>query len=68
MYKQGSALNNIQWLICHKTQPAIARLEFELDYYDVAIQHVRHYTTGTPTKRAEAKNKNHCILELSVTP
>ena len=21
MYKEGLALNNLQWLICHKTQP-----------------------------------------------
>ena len=21
MYKEGLALNNVQWLICHKTQP-----------------------------------------------
>ena len=25
----------------------IAWLEFELAYYDVAVQHVNHYATGT---------------------
>ena len=25
----------------------IARLEFELAYYDVTVQHVSHYATGT---------------------
>ena len=28
----------------------IARLEFELTYYDVADQHASHYTTGQPPK------------------
>ena len=27
----------------------IVRLEFELAYYDVAIQHVSHYSTGIPS-------------------
>ena len=26
----------------------IAQLEFELAYYDIAIRHISHYTTGTP--------------------
>ena len=26
----------------------IARLEFELAYYDVAVQHNSHHATGTP--------------------
>ena len=26
----------------------IARLEFELDYYDDASKHFSHYATGTP--------------------
>ena len=26
MYKQGLALNNLQWLICHKTKPNQAKL------------------------------------------
>ena len=28
---------------------AIARLEFELVYYDVAVYHVNHYATETPS-------------------
>ena len=30
----------------------ITRLEFELAYYDVAVRHVNHYTTGTPPNSA----------------
>ena len=26
----------------------IVRLGFELTYYNIAVQHVSHYTTGTP--------------------
>ena len=28
---------------------AIAGLQFELSYYDTAIQHISHYTTGSPS-------------------
>ena len=27
----------------------IAQLEFALVYYDVAVQHISHYTTGIPS-------------------
>ena len=45
------ALNNLQRLICHETQPkvnVIARLEFELAYYDSAVHRFNHYTTRSP--------------------
>ena len=29
MYKESLALNNLQWLICHKTQPNEKRLKIE---------------------------------------
>ena len=32
--------------ICPKVN-VIARLEFELAFFDVAFEHVNHYTTGT---------------------
>ena len=58
------ALNNLQRLICHSwrenkgvhTFPkgicpkvnVIARLEYELAYYDSAVHRFNHYTTRTP--------------------
>ena len=46
--KMDLALNNQQMLICHKTEPnrESERLDFELVYYDVSVQHVSHYTIG----------------------
>ena len=29
----------------------VAKLEFELAYNDVTVQHVSHYTIGTPSPR-----------------
>ena len=29
IYKQNLALNSLQWLICHKTQPNISKLLME---------------------------------------
>ena len=34
MYKQGLALNNLQGLICHKTQPTNQRLPFTSKYHE----------------------------------
>ena len=28
MYKKDLALNNLQWLICHKTQPSQTKISF----------------------------------------
>ena len=42
MYKEDLALNNLQWLICHKTQPNQTSV-----YFKVAILHFRHNTPGT---------------------
>ena len=28
----------------------LAQLEFELTYYDVAVQHISHYAMSTPTQ------------------
>ena len=34
MYKEDSALNNLQGLLCHKTQPTIKnKFDFGLDCY-----------------------------------
>ena len=59
MYKEGLALNNLQWLIWHKTQPTLLkgislkvnlmeRLEFELTERDVAVKHFNHFAKKTP--------------------
>ena len=32
MYKENLALNNLQWLICHKTQPHPAQLAGAVEY------------------------------------
>ena len=39
------------YTFCKGISPKVnvmARLEFELVYYDVAIQHASYYSTGTP--------------------
>ena len=45
----------------------IAWLEFELTYYDVAVQHVNHYITGIPLqnflKVLEFKFNSVCIFD-----
>ena len=40
----------------------IARLEFELAYYDSTIQRLNHYTTKTPTKTEWINKIDHLIL------
>ena len=53
------ALNQLQRLICHKTQPikhptkvkVIIQLEYEFAYKNVGVQHVRHYATEAPPIR-----------------
>ena len=43
------ALNNLQRLICHKTQQTIkALLEFELGFYDAVVQRFNHYASRLP--------------------
>ena len=42
--------------ICPKVN-VIARLEFELAYYDFAVHRFNHYTTRTPPKAAGIDNK-----------
>ena len=40
MYKEDSALNNLQWLICHKTQPnQIIYIQY------IRIKKIRHKIT-----------------------
>ena len=39
----------------------IARVEFELAYYDVIVQHVRHYGSVTPLRILCIK---YCYLKL----
>ena len=49
MNKADLALNNHQWLVCHKTkqnQNVMVQLVFELTYYDVAMQYISHYAIG----------------------
>ena len=36
-------------LVINPKVNVLARLEFELGYYDVAAKHVSHYTTRTPS-------------------
>ena len=40
--------------ICPKVN-VIARLEYELAYYDSAVHHFIHYTTRTPLRKLEIK-------------
>ena len=47
--------------ICPKVN-VIARLEFELAYYDSAIHRFNHYTTRTPPKLFMLNDFNHCYL------
>ena len=56
-------------------QPNVmARLEFELVYNDVAVQHVRHYITGTTHSTVKVKMKifqyssNLKYIELKAIP
>ena len=44
MYKQDLALNNLQWLIYHKTQSS----QTELTFFGAAVQHFSHHTIGPP--------------------
>ena len=40
MYKEDLALNNLQWLICHKTQPNLLSIKLiTLGYYDRNFYH-----------------------------
>ena len=43
--------------ICPKVN-AIARLEYELTYYDSAVHHFNHYTTRTPPTRKMENSKD----------
>ena len=38
----------------------IARLEYELAYYDSAVHRFNHYTTRTPLKLVEVKDQTNC--------
>ena len=66
MYKEDLALNNLQWLICHKTQSNQAI------YIDTAIR--VHYMDANKTAGEEARRQLHknaaCNLEqvLAATP
>ncbi len=44
----------------------IARLEFELAYYDSAVQRVNHYTTRTPLWKSEEGSRlyDHSIVKI----
>ena len=42
----------------------IARLEFELAYYDLTVQHVNHYSTRTPLPHAKSSG-NTCEVPIS---
>ena len=45
MYKEDLALNNLQWLICHKTKPNpidVIVSEFEIQSH----YHVQYWTNG----------------------
>ena len=56
MYKQDLALNNLQWLICHKTQPNqikpnINLLCFYFPHYLTALVVVLKYADYTPCRK-----------------
>ena len=42
----------------------IARLEFELAYYDSAVHRFNHYTTRTPRNKCPEYDKNNLMVRL----
>ena len=49
--------------ICPKVN-VIARLEFELAYYDFAIHRFNHYTTRTPPQRERERERESLVYSV----
>ena len=65
MYKEDLALNNLQWLICHKINPN----QIKRSFFQAAVVSILLYgcTTRTLTKRLEKKLDGNYIRMLRAT-
>ena len=75
MYKEDLALSNLQWLICHKTQPKRIIYIYIIYMYkeDLALSNLQwlicHKTQPKPKHRIrESSNYIHCMYLYFLLP